>query len=190
MHSIAEKLHFFAQFLRAPRMVGSIIPTSPQVIAAALDKVDWDTTDLFVEYGPGMGTFTRPILKRMRPDARLIAIDTNPSFIGHLRAAIADPRLVPVQGSAADVEAIVARHAAGRHVDYILSGLPFSTLPAGVGPAIMTATARALRPGGAFLVYQYSQFVLPMLRANFAMVDRSKIWLNIPPCELFAAHKL
>lgn len=189
MHSTAEKLKFFAEFLRSPRDVGSVIPTSARVIARALDQVDWETTDLFVEYGPGMGTFTRPILERLRPDARLIAIDPCASFIGHLRTTIRDPRLTLVEGSAADVEAILAQQAQGRHADYILSGLPFSTLPEGVGPAIMAATARAIRPGGAFIVYQYSHFVLPMLRANFATVDLTKVWLNIPPCDLFVARK-
>lgn len=189
MHSTAEKLKFFAEFLRSPRNVGSVIPTSSRVIAEALAKVDWETTDLFVEYGPGMGTFTRPILERLRPDARLIAIDPCASFIAHLRSDIRDPRLTLIEGSATDVETILEAQAQGRRADYILSGLPFSTLPEGVGPAIMAATARALRPGGAFIVYQYSHYVLPMLRANFASVDQSKVWINIPPCDLFVAHK-
>ena len=89
-------------------------PDRPKMLA----PVDWETTRLFVEYGPGVGTFTRPILDRLGPDATLIAIDTNPDFIDYLQRAIDDPRLIAVPGSAADVEKIVADRGLG-HADYV-----------------------------------------------------------------------
>ena len=101
---------FFQGFLKHPAMVGSIIPSSDRLIAKMLRPVDWANTKLFVEYGPGVGTFCRPILEKMAPDAMLIAIDTNPDFIRYLEHAITDSRFVPVHGSAADVERIVAEH--------------------------------------------------------------------------------
>ena len=189
MPMISENLTFFRQFLRSPKMVGSIIPTSGYVIDRLLSQVDWQATDVFVEYGPGVGTFTRPILDRLRPDARLIAIDTCRDFIDHLAERIDDPRLRLVHGSAADVESILARHAEGRKADYVASGLPFSTLPPAIAREIMAATARALAPGGTFLIYQYSLFVLPLLAPHFPSVNRSRVWRNIPPCHVFAARK-
>ena len=60
---------------------------------------------------------------------------------------ITDSRFVAVEGSAADVERIVAEHG-HEAADYVLSGLPFSTLPDGVGPAIAAATYRIIRPEG------------------------------------------
>ena len=189
MSMISENLTFFRQFLRSPRMIGSVIPTSKRVIEQLLAHVDWQATGVFVEYGPGVGTFTRPILERLRPDARLIAIDTCRDFIDHLSSRIDDPRLRPVHGSAADVESILERHADGRKADYVASGLPFSTLPPGVAPQIMAATARALAPGGTFLIYQYSRFVLPLLHPHFPSVEQSRTWRNIPPCYVFAARK-
>jgi phospholipid N-methyltransferase len=179
---------FFRQFLASPRSVGSIIPTSQAAIDAMLDPIDWETCRTFVEYGPGTGVFTRSILARAHADLMLIAIDPNPTFIEHLRSGLDDPRLKAVEGSAEDVEAILAAH--GRtEADFILSGLPFSTLPDGVGDAIMAATARAVRPGGAFLVYQYSLFVLPMLKAHFPRVDVGREWWCIPPARLMGAWK-
>lgn len=184
----AAALLFFRQFLASPRSVGSIIPTSQATIDALLDPIDWATCRTFVEYGPGTGVFTRSILARAHPDLMLIAIDPNPAFIDHLHHRLDDPRLKAVQGSAEDVEAILAVH--GRtQADYILSGLPFSTLPEGVGEAIMAATARAVAAGGAFLVYQYSLFALPMLRAHFPRVDVGREWWCIPPARLMRAWK-
>ena len=145
MHSFGEKLKFLAEFIRAPRMVGSVVPTSPRVISSLLDRVDWPSTRLFVEYGPGVGTFTRPVLERLGSDDRLIAIDTSRRFIDHLAQTIHDPRLVLVHGSAADVEAIVARSAPGQQVDYVLSGLLYPPLHKQVGDAIVAATYRGMR---------------------------------------------
>jgi|GEM_PF-80756 len=189
MHSLTEKVKFFREFLRSPKMIGSVIPTSSSVIDHLLQQINWQTTRLVVEYGPGMGTITKPILHNLAPDAQLIAIDMNPDFIAHLRQTIDDPRFIAVHGSAADIERILADHAPGQNADYIVSGLPFSTLPPGVDNAIMAATARAAGDHGAFLVYQYSRFVKKRLQKHFAALQQDFIWANIPPCFIFTASK-
>ncbi|WP_174280227.1 class I SAM-dependent methyltransferase [Sphingomonas bacterium] len=179
---------FFQGFLKHPVMVGSIIPSSGRLIRKMLGPVDWGRCRLFVEYGPGVGTFCRPILERLAPDAQLIAIDTNADFIRYLRGTIADPRFSAVNGSAADVAQIVRDHG-DDGADYVLSGLPFSTLPPGVGPAIAQATHDVLRPGGAFLVYQFSPKVKDFLVPHFDEIDHDMAWWNVPPAQLYWAHK-
>jgi phospholipid N-methyltransferase len=168
-------------------MVGSIIPSSRILIERMLKPVDWENTKLFVEYGPGVGTFTRPILEKMSEGSTLIAIDTNPDFIKFLRRSIDDPRFIAVNGSATDVESIVREHGFD-NADYVLSGLPFSTLPPGIGEEIAQATSRVLRPGGAFLVYQFSPKVLDFIKPHFDHVDRGFEWINVPPATLFWAY--
>ena len=86
-------------------------------------------------------------------------------------------------GSAEDVEAIV-RSLGHEQADYVLSGLPFSTLPEGVGPAIAAATHRVIRPGGAFLTYQFSTVARDLTARHFDRVDTGMTWLNVPPCLL------
>jgi phospholipid N-methyltransferase len=178
---------FLRGFLKNPVMVGSIIPSSRVLIDRMLEPVDWENTRLFVEYGPGVGTFTRPILDWLGPDATLVTIDTNPEFTRYLKESIDDPRLVAVTGSAADVEKILADRTLGQ-ADYVLSGLPFSTLPAGVGDAIAEATAKVIRPGGAFLVYQFSPKVRDFIEPHFAPIKRGFEWINVPPATLFWAY--
>ena len=179
---------FLQGFLEHPVMVGSIIPSSRFTIQRMLAPVKWDECRLFVEYGPGVGTFCRPVLDRLRRDGQLIVIDTNPLYIDYLKATIADSRFTPVLGSAADVEAIIAAHGHD-HADYVLSGLPFSTLPDGVGPAIAAATHRALRPGGAFLVYQFSARARAFMARHFARIDEGFEALNVLPCRLYWGWK-
>jgi phospholipid N-methyltransferase len=179
---------FFEGFLKHPVMVGSIIPSSRFTIAKMLERVDWEECRLFVEYGPGVGTFCQPVLDRLRRDGALIVIDTNPLFIDYLRKTIADSRFTAVLGSAADVREIVEAHGHD-HADYVLSGLPFSTLPEGVGPAIARATHEVLRPGGAFLVYQFSARARDFMARHFRRIDQGFEALNIPPCRLYWGWK-
>lgn len=179
---------FFKGFLKHPVMVGSVIPSTDTLIRHMLSKVDWANTKLFVEYGPGVGTFSQHILDRLPAGSTYIAIDLNSDFIEYLSETIADNRFRPILGSAADVEDIV-KASGFDQADYVLSGLPFSTLPAGVGPAIAAATHRVIRPGGAFLVYQFRARVKDFLAPHFDRIDGAMEWWNIPPCYLFWAWK-
>jgi phospholipid N-methyltransferase len=174
---------FFEGFLEHPVMVGSIIPSSRFTIRKMLAPVNWDECKVFVEYGPGVGTFCRPVLERLPRDGMLIVIDTNPLYIDYLRSTIRDSRFVAVHGSAADVVDIVTGHGHD-HADYVLSGLPFSTLPDGVGPAIAAATHRVVRPGGAFLTYQFSTTARDLTARHFGRIETGFAWWNIPPCLL------
>jgi phospholipid N-methyltransferase len=179
---------FFRGFVEHPRMVGSIIPSSRFTIEKMLGPVKWDQCEVFVEYGPGVGTFCQPVLDRLRRDGALIVIDTNPLYIDYLKKHFRDSRFHAVLGSAEDVEAIVAAHGYD-HADYVLSGLPFSTLPEGVGPAIAAATHRVIRPGGAFLVYQFSAKARDFMARHFRRIDSGFEFWNVLPCQLFWGWK-
>ncbi len=174
---------FFRGFVEHPRMVGSIIPSSRSTIEKMLGPVNWNECKLFVEYGPGVGTFCRPVLDRLPRDGELVVIDTNPLFIDYLKRTIRDSRFHAVLGSAEDVEDIV-RSLGHEKADYVLSGLPFSTLPEGVGPAIVAATHRVIRPGGAFLTYQFSTVARDLTARYFERVETGMTWMNVPPCLL------
>ena len=166
-----------------PKMVGAAFPSSRVTVKAMLTRIDWENTELFVEYGPGVGTFTLPILERLPKKGMLIAVDTNPLFVDYLNETIDDPRFRAVLASAADVEKIV-RTAGFDHADYILSGLPFSTLPEGLPDEIAAASYRALKPGGAFMTYQYRKNAGDLTERHFDRTDRETAWVNIPPNQL------
>jgi phospholipid N-methyltransferase len=86
------------------------------------------------------------------------------------------------------VNTIVADHGA-EHADYVLSGLPFSTLPPGVGEEIAAATHQVLRTGGQFLVYQFNPNVRNFLTPHFPRIDHAMEWWNVPPAQLWWAWK-
>lgn len=183
MHFARSAAIFFRGFLENPGMVASVVPSSQATIDAMLKRVDWSRCRLFVEYGPGIGTFTTRILDLLPPDGKLLAIDTNPRFVDFLRKTITDPRLEVVLGSAADVQAFV-RGSGHAHADYIISGLPFSSLPPAVAEQIVAASYAVLRDGGAFMTYQFRPTARQLTEAQFEKVDTGLALLNVPPCVL------
>jgi phospholipid N-methyltransferase len=181
---IDQMLLFARNFVKHPVMLGSVIPSSRFLINEVLGQVNWKRARVIVEYGPGVGTFTGEILRRMSPDASLVVLETNREFVDFLRRSIPDERLHVIHGSAADVREELQR-LGFESADYIISGIPFSTMPDEVREAILRATRNALHPQGAFLVYQFSARVLPYLEQVFRAVHRSFEPLNILPAQLF-----
>jgi phospholipid N-methyltransferase len=117
------------------------------------------------------------------PDARLLALELNGRFVEFLKDSVPDARLEVLHESAERVAELL--EARGRPADYVISGIPFSTMPREVRASILARTRAALAPGGAFLVYQFSGRVLPHLRAEFGRVDRGFAPLNVLPARVF-----
>jgi phospholipid N-methyltransferase len=177
-------LLFARNFFRHPRMLGSIVPSSRFLIKQLLEPINWGRARVIVEYGPGVGGITAELLRHMRGDATLIAIEMNPDFVRYLRDSFSDQRLQVVAGSAEAVDEILRRFGHPR-ANYIISGIPFSTIPAAVRERILRKTRDVLEPGGAFLVYQFSTRVLQDLKRIFGYVGRKFEPLNVLPAHLF-----
>ena len=182
--SVATSLLFARNFFRHPRMLGSIVPSSRFLIRELLDPIDWAHARVIVEYGPGIGNVTAQILRRLAPAARLIAIETHGDFVRHLRRHLPDPRLTVVDGSAADVARILQDHGHVR-ASYIISGIPFSTLPREQREHILLQSRAVLEPKGGFVLYQFSGSLFGDLQRVFGNVKRGFELLNVLPAHLF-----
>ena len=183
--SRSEQILLFGRnFIKHPKMLGSLIPSSRFLVNKVLSEVDWARARVFLEYGPGVGTFTTEILRRMRPDAVLIALETNADFVHFLRGKVHDDRLHIIHGSAAGADAALASLNL-RHADYVISGIPYTTIPAGVREEILRKTHSLLHPTGAFLVYQFTRTVLPYLEQVFGRIQQDFEPLNVMPARLF-----
>jgi len=183
----ARLLLFAANFLRHPHMLGSIVPSSRFLVDQVLASIDWDRARVIVEYGPGVGTFTDEILRRMHPEARLIAIEMNQSFVRFLSSSLQDPRLHVEHSSAADVRLVLQKLGCAR-ASYIISGIPLGSMPDPIRADIAARSREALEPGGEFVVYQFTSRVLPVLQRTFRHVRQSVEHRNLPPAKLFVCH--
>ncbi|HEX5387356.1 MAG TPA: methyltransferase domain-containing protein [Gemmatimonadales bacterium] len=179
-----QLLLFGGNFFRHPRMLGSVVPSSRFVVSRVLGPIDWERARVLVEYGPGVGTMTASMLRRMRPDAALVVLETNPAFVRYLRRAFPDPRLHVVHGSAEQAPDALRRLNL-EQADYVVSGIPFSTIPAPVRERILRHTRELLDPAGLFLVYQFTRAVLPDLQRLYAEVREAFEPRNVLPARLF-----
>jgi phospholipid N-methyltransferase len=180
-----ERWALFAKnFFQHPKMLGSLFPSSRFLVERLLRKIDWNQARVIVEYGPGVGSFTVEILRRMRPDALLIVMETNPDFVDFLRCSFSDARLRVVHGSAAEVKRVLRDNGFTR-ADFVISGIPLSTLPDREREEILRNTREVLRPEGALLVYQFSPKALPDLRRIYSRVTRSFEPFNLLPAQIF-----
>lgn len=184
MSENGSRSRFLRSFLTSPRQVGAVLPTSRRTVRDTLALAPVETARCVVEIGAGTGVYTGELLARTGPEARVLAFEIDPQLARGLEAEFPDPRLSVINDSAADV----AKHLNGVKADLIVSAVPFTSLPRGVGSEILKAARTALAPGGAMLVLQYSPFVEGQLKRNFSSVRRRISPLNVPPAFLYACR--
>jgi phospholipid N-methyltransferase len=169
-------------FVEHPRQVGALVPTSRATVAAMLDMTDLSKASQVVELGAGTGVYTEELLRRARPDARILAFEIDPRLAGRLEERFKDDRLTVVSDSAERLGDYVE----AEKVDVVVSALPFTTLPEPVREAIYAAIAKALGPGGVMLAIQYSNARRRDLERIFSSVERRFSVRNVPPAVLYA----
>jgi len=180
----SDAMVFALNFFKHPWMIGSFIPSSPFLVRRVLSHVDWPSAETVIEYGPGVGTFTREILRNLPSHGSLIVFETNRDFCRFLERTIDDSRFRVVHGSAEKASEVLRQM--NRPADYAISGIPFRHFPRRLRTSIVKMTHDVLRPGGRFLVYQFSRAVLPILESTFGSVNREFEPLNIMPAKVYS----
>ena len=79
MH-LKESMTFLKRFASSPRRIGSVAPSSKFLTRAMLDRVNWDEANFIAELGAGTGVFTREIVKRAKPDAKILVFEIDPAL--------------------------------------------------------------------------------------------------------------
>jgi phospholipid N-methyltransferase len=183
-----SRAKFLFNFFAHPARIGSVTPSSKWLIHKMVKGVDFNRAKLIVEYGPGTGCITEALINRLQPHNRFAAFEVNPGFVTHMEKNYQHPQFELVADSAARVVDYI-RNNEFEGADYIISGLPFTTLPKEVAHEILEATHKALVPGGQFIVYQYSLYLRPKLREYFTDIKTEFTFLNVPPAFVFTCTK-
>jgi phospholipid N-methyltransferase len=178
---------FLQGFLRHPREVGSIIPSSRFLERRIARAAGADGAQLVVELGPGTGGTTRALLRAMKPQSRLLAVEINEHFVKVLQR-MNDSRLVVHCGSAAELREVLDAHRMPAP-DAIISGIPFSTMPRSVGREILCSVHEVLEPGGVFVAYQVRDRVESLGSEVFGRPSVQKELLNVPPMRVYRWEK-
>ena len=188
-------LAFIAEFLKHPRTIGAVAPSSRFLAETILAAADLKKCHAIVEFGPGTGAFTKYILQQLRPDQRYIGIELNKQFVALLRQKY--PRLTFVNDSVENLLRIDAEFNFGP-IDAIICGLPWASLPVHVQDNTFSAMRRLMHADSVFCTFAYLQgLVLPgarvlraRLRKEFHTVRLSPIvWRNFPPAFVYICRR-
>lgn len=185
---LRDGIGFFGRFLRNPKAVGAVLPSSRYLSRALVGHLDLAPGELVVEFGPGTGPATAVIAERLPERARYLGIELDEGFCRQLTQRF--PGLSFHRGSAADLPAILDERGLPRPAR-IVSGLPFASLPPVVQDGVVASIVWALRGHeGDFRTFQYvhaygmraARRFRGLMQERFAGFERiGPIVRNVPP---------
>ncbi|MGE5654615.1 MAG: class I SAM-dependent methyltransferase [Bacillota bacterium] len=164
-------------FLRQPRQVGSITPSSRFLTTAILKPVDWASTQYIAELGAGTGVFTAAINEHRSPESQFIVFEKDSGMRDQLAQRF--PSLLIGEDACLLNQTV---HDLGMpKLDVIVSGLPFALFPPSVREHLMDEIISVLQPHGLLIMFQYSLQMKELLLSRFARVETAFVPLNMPP---------
>ncbi|MBU6430965.1 MAG: ribosomal RNA adenine dimethylase [Patescibacteria group bacterium] len=178
------KIKFIKEFLKNWKEVGSVIPSCRFLAGKMLGPIDFKKAGVIVEIGPGLGCFTNKILEMMDEDTKLIIFEINPDFCRELDKN-KDSRLTIFNVSALDM----AYHLKEIKADYVISGIPLSTLANDSRGLLFKAIKNILSEGGVYVQFQYSLGAYKKLKSVFKKVALKFTLFNAPPAFVYQCVK-
>lgn len=179
-----EDIHFFKEFLKNWRSVGSVLPSSKFLVKKMLQTVDFDKADATMELGAGSGIVTQELLRNMKNNSKLIVFETNTDFYNSLKK-VKDPRIEVYNQSAVNLQ----KYLGEKQVDYIISGIPLANLSKSDKKDLLHSSYKVLKSNGRYIQFQYSLESKGDLEKVFDKVTVDFTPLNIPPAFVFSCLK-
>ena len=174
-------MSFIIEYIKHPRKIGAVAPSGKSLSLKMMQPIDFSVARVIVEYGPGTGSFTRELIARMKPETELIMIEQNAHFFEQLKNEFGDIKNVHiVHGSAENVCTYLKQYGYTK-ADYVVSGLPFTSLPKVESDRILTATKSAIGNAGVFITFQYSLVKRRFFEQYFIITDYLRENKNLPP---------
>jgi len=182
-------LRFLWQYVTKPRTTGAVAPSSRYLARKMMASVDFAQARCIVEFGPGTGVFTKEILRRRRADTVVIIIERNADFCAVLRQRFAGEANVHIINGSAEHIGTHLQAQGFSHADYIVSGLPFASLPGEVSAAILQNARTHLHANGRFITFQYSLLRKGLIGSYFPEITITREWRNLPPAYVLSCRE-
>lgn len=175
---------FVEEFFRNPAMVGSLVPSSQELTDKVMAPIDFATARCIVEYGPGTGVFTDVIIQRRRAETVVLLVEANEHFCELLQERYSgQPNVHVVQGSADQIPDYL-RDVQAPPAEYVVCGLPFTSLPLRQDWRILEHTRDVLLPDGKLILFQYTLKNTKLFERFFHLIDHQHVLLNLPPAHV------
>lgn len=188
-----ENIEFLQAFIKNPLKVGAIAPSSPELAKKMVEEIVPDEDSVVMELGVGTGSFTKLLQKKVPDKKSYLGIELDKELVKSLRKNFPDMRFM--RGNACKAFALHKRSKFGK-VEYILSGLPFVSMPKEINDKIFAQIEKFMEQGNCmFRTFQYAHgyYLPPAIKLRAFMCDRygsseksPLIVKNVPPAITLA----
>jgi len=172
---------FISQYIKNPRYIGAIAPSGKLLARKMTEPISFNRCRCIVEYGPGTGVFTRELVKQRYKGTIIILLEKNQLFYNQLVKEFKNEKNMYIYNTDARNINSVLKKLGLSYADYIISGLPFSSLPESVSVEILSETRKAIGSTGRFITFQYSLFKINFFRRFFKIEKYVYEFFNLPP---------
>ncbi|GAA3411052.1 class I SAM-dependent methyltransferase [Paenibacillus hodogayensis] len=187
LNTMRERLLFLYKFTRFPKQIGSVTPSSVFLARGMLGQVPWDRVRNVAELGAGTGAITKYISSYTKSGTRVLLFEKDETLRNALQFRYPD---YSCHVDACDMTgALAERGMEPGQLDCILSGLPFFNFPQPLRERLMQQIDSALKPGGLFIAFQYSQQMRKQLDARFELEQIRFVPINVPPAFVYVCRK-
>src|SRR5262249_48874456 len=197
---------FFRECRQHFHTTGAILPSS-RFLARALVRPLHGPRPAWriLEVGPGTGSVTREIARRMMLTDRLDAVEINARFAQLVERRVRQERAFARCRDQIEIITAAVQDLLGSGIyDLIVSGLPLNNLPAHQVRELFATYNRLLKPGGTLSFYEYT--LVRQLKSPFVdrrerrrlfrvgrvmrgyirnyQIRRERIFINVPPATV------
>lgn len=178
---LKSNLSFISQFLKNPKEIGAILPSSPLLGKTMAGFVPKYQDRFVVELGPGTGPITKALVKIGLHEENLICLEQSDKMVKHLHGRF--PELNIIQGDACELSKLLKEKSG--HVNAIVSSLPLKSIPDEIVSVIIEEMHKSLSDNG--IVIQFTYDLRPRrspLLAKFNRIDSKLVLGNVPPARV------
>lgn len=186
-----ENLKLISGFIRSPRSVGSIIPSS-QSLSRRLAAFPSKRADTIIELGAGTGPITREITQKTN---HLICYEKCTVMSSTLQERHPNA-VIKSEDAMGCVRDIHNSHDIGRKC-HIISSLPLTTMPRDYVRKLLFEISESLLPEEYFCCFLYwpnillkrNKWIPKLLSSNFNHINYSLEVKNLPPALIIMCSK-
>ncbi|MGL5480124.1 MAG: class I SAM-dependent methyltransferase [Clostridium sp.] len=182
-------LKFIKEFIRSPKSIGAISPSSKFLANKMIGSIEFERCNCIIEYGAGTGVFTKEVILRKRESTIFIVFEKNNEFAEILKNKYLLKKNVKIINDSVENIYIYLTKYKIKEVDYIISGLPFASLPNILSDNILEKTKEIItKSNGTFITFQYSLIKIDMFNRYFERIKYIKEYFNIPPAYIIICN--
>lgn len=182
-------MSFIKQYLLHPRQVGAVKPSSRNLAKKMLLHVSFEKAGCIAEFGPGTGVFTEEIIRAKKDETQFLIFEVNDDFYENLKEKYENvPGTHVIHDSAQNMGLYLKKYGLKR-VDYVISGLPFASLPAETSDAVLSECRKYLSPRGLFITFQYTLLKVKLFQRYFGIAAVEREFFNIPPAYVLNCRR-